>query len=279
MELSPQYVLYNEEYVNISTFADIPPKDRPEVYCPQCKEPVILKLGEIRKYHFAHYGDSNCSWSAESVLHFNSKIELAKAIQNAKEIRSMSLCRRCRKYYRVGDEYLSLSPFEVKLEEIISIENVGTFRTDISVYGGEGCQPMWIEIYVTHEMTKEKIDFYNNCLDTGWVEIQVHPDMPLPWRFVEGVLFISARQFWDAWKTEWPKPLCKRCEAELKPKPKPKFAYEDLMSAKAHTPKPKLVLSKKKAMSSSIDRFLQNSKSEWYQKILEAIQEKKQHPF
>lgn len=44
--------------------------------CPGCKQPVIVRAGEIKQWHFAHRHLQNCSYGKESVLLLNARAVL-----------------------------------------------------------------------------------------------------------------------------------------------------------------------------------------------------------
>ncbi len=54
-----------------------------DFFCPICKQPVQLKLGEKKRYHFAHYRRDECleDLENESAYHMDGKIKLYKWLQ------------------------------------------------------------------------------------------------------------------------------------------------------------------------------------------------------
>lgn len=64
----------------VSDFAHLSPKQRPESFCPECDSQLILKLSnstsfKSKVHHAAHRNENlSCSESSsEGVLHFNTK--------------------------------------------------------------------------------------------------------------------------------------------------------------------------------------------------------------
>jgi len=64
----------------VSDFAHLSPKHRPESFCPECKSQLILKLSnskssKSKSHHAAHKNENiSCSLSSpEGILHFNTK--------------------------------------------------------------------------------------------------------------------------------------------------------------------------------------------------------------
>lgn len=57
-----------------------------EFFCPACRERVIAKTGSGRKWHFAHYHNSNCTASEpESEYHLNGKLLLYQWLKTQKQ--------------------------------------------------------------------------------------------------------------------------------------------------------------------------------------------------
>lgn len=50
--------------------------------CPLCQQEVIARKGSIRRHHFAHKPDSECTANEESILHFNAKHYLSHCINH-----------------------------------------------------------------------------------------------------------------------------------------------------------------------------------------------------
>ncbi|HBJ82202.1 competence protein CoiA family protein, partial [Pseudothermotoga sp.] len=80
IKLKLPYALRNNKLVHIN---DIPLEQRGEkcgCYCPNCKEPVLARLGNVREHHFAHKGcfcDPDAAF--ETILHILSKDIIARA--------------------------------------------------------------------------------------------------------------------------------------------------------------------------------------------------------
>src|SRR5947208_2373763 len=71
--------------------------------CVSCNKKVILKKGNIRKHHFAHYSQGNtCSYydhPNESELHYDAKHKIAELLKDKKKI---SITWECPKSVRNG---------------------------------------------------------------------------------------------------------------------------------------------------------------------------------
>jgi len=64
-------------------------------FCPACREPVILKQGEIKTAHFAHKVSESCN--QESIIHKTAKLLVQKAVEawKAGKSESPTLLRKC----------------------------------------------------------------------------------------------------------------------------------------------------------------------------------------
>jgi competence CoiA-like predicted nuclease len=52
----------------VSEFYYLKPSMRPEAICPVCMNPVIMKLGNERVYHYAHQPDIVCCATQKMVF-------------------------------------------------------------------------------------------------------------------------------------------------------------------------------------------------------------------
>jgi ssDNA-binding Zn-finger/Zn-ribbon topoisomerase 1 len=158
------WVLVNGELCNVSDFAHLKSKERPEAICPVCQTQVTMKLGSIKKHHYAHAENVECVFLRipESVLHFNTKVYLAKFLLSSKALSIDIKCanRDCsniikHKFFENWDD--------VKVEYIIS-----GYRPDIALLSDKKVIGA-IEVVVTHPMDKRKENFF---IEQGlrWIE-------------------------------------------------------------------------------------------------------------
>ncbi|MCM3743815.1 competence protein CoiA [Sporosarcina luteola] len=114
-------------------------------YCPQCKGPVQLKVGDIVIPHFAHRKDSACSASfseGESQQHLNGKQLLYQSLVNGKqevELEPMlnRISQRPDLLVKTGDKNYPIE-FQCSTIPISLLEE----RTD--GYFRAGMEPIWI---------------------------------------------------------------------------------------------------------------------------------------
>lgn len=78
------WVVVDGRVVHVSTFADVPPRNRPVARCPECGHAVILKLGRINAHHVAHAPEDVCgATQPETALHINAKYHAAEELRRA----------------------------------------------------------------------------------------------------------------------------------------------------------------------------------------------------
>jgi hypothetical protein len=93
-----QWVLEQGELCHVSTFARLPPEKRPEVYCPQCQRPVVLKLGHQLAHHAAHRPEDTCVvQQAETAVHLNAKLHIAQELRQQSVLHLSQSCAGCGK--------------------------------------------------------------------------------------------------------------------------------------------------------------------------------------
>ena len=132
--------------VHISALSGEPDKYRGikcKLVCPACGSDLIAKLGEAREHHFAHASSSPCEYGLETALHKRAKeiLEEEKRI-NLPEITARSeVLAGCK---------------QVILDKVWLENRLGNIRPDVRATSKEG-EELLVEIYVTHEVGKEKI--------------------------------------------------------------------------------------------------------------------------
>lgn len=194
------YVIHGGAMHHVSEFAGQPVKHRPEVLCPGCNSPVILKLGEKKTHHAAHKPDSLCLLTRpETVLHLNTKVYLHSQLLSARELYINQYCTGWIApkigYYEGGHrecrgnstwKILWLSGWDrAEMESFIESR-----KPDVVFYR-DGRPVAAIEVRATHAVDEQKrIDLER--LGIPWLEIEASegfyegqwrwtPDRPLPY--------------------------------------------------------------------------------------------------
>jgi hypothetical protein len=194
-----RWILADGKLCNVSEFCNIPPKHRPEVYCPVCERQVTLKLGKKRVHHFAHRPEDICpSTKPETALHLNCKFHIYQQLQASRVLYTSTPCKRCgRSKPELWKENWDAVEVEYRIDSL---------RPDIALLQN-GKVVGAIEIFVTHEVSAEKA-LRLQRQDVDWIEVYGH----------EGIYEEP-----DAWTTyeplstgqQYPKSapwICPRCE-------------------------------------------------------------------
>ncbi len=178
------YVIYEDTLRHVSDFVNQPVKQRPDVFCPDCRSAVILKLGERKAHHVAHKPDSLCLLTKpETILHLNTKAYIHSQLINTRKLYINQLCtgwiaakigsyeggrRACR-----GERerrFLWLTDWDrVEVESFVESR-----KPDIVFY--RDSKPIAaIEVKVTHAVDEQKkIDLERFGLP--WLEVEANED-------------------------------------------------------------------------------------------------------
>lgn len=93
-----QWVLDKGKLRHVSEFARLPVEKRPEVYCPQCRRPVVLKLGAQLTHHAAHRPEESCVvQQTETAVHLNAKLHIAQELRRTRDLHLAQTCAGCGK--------------------------------------------------------------------------------------------------------------------------------------------------------------------------------------
>jgi competence protein CoiA len=145
--------------------------------CPQCKEPLVAKQGDIRVWHFAHASGSDCLGGAESALHLAAKQIIQK--HGGLMLPGLSVIKRtCLEDGRRAEAEASIPESWIDFSSVILEEPVGAIRPD--VIGVNDTSRMIIEIAVSHFVDEPKRDV---IVALGWpaIEISINPSQYEKW--------------------------------------------------------------------------------------------------
>lgn len=212
MTVTLSYALQNGAYVHIS---DKFPKET-TLYCPHCQDEVIAKKGLKMQHHFSHKPYSRCSTSAESLLHFESKMYLKQRIiektplffQASVEI----FPREVKRWYALlGNRYA-----DVALLDLINTYGIRNATEETGILGyipdilGIGAYSFAFEIYVTHALEEKKIDAFQRA-DVDYIEL-------VPTREEDGTFSYSVHNaYLPRYFTWWQENIENTFEQEIKP--------------------------------------------------------------
>ncbi len=134
-----------------------------EYYCPCCGGIMIPKQGNIRRWHFAHKGNGNCSY--ETYLHRIAKMRILECFKrSSKFIVPLKLRGICNADCPLGckqpcvfeiTKNIDLKRYYDNCKEEVQ---VGDYRGDlVFTYSIKNNPPILLEIFVSHRSTQEKL--------------------------------------------------------------------------------------------------------------------------
>lgn len=176
LQAALEFVLVENQIHHVSEYQNLKPKDRPYAICPECKQQVIMRLGEIRMFHAAHKGDSDCKLTnPESALHLNAKYHLFQELRTGLPLYVYNRCKGVNEHgckHRSKEKNLLFRDWdEVALEY-----PMGGFRSDIALLKNS-IPVAIIEIYVTHAIDREKEKLLKE-VSLPWIEIDASDILP-----------------------------------------------------------------------------------------------------
>jgi hypothetical protein len=234
------WVVSAGELTPISTFAAVPPSRRPTVFCPECGQRLILKLGRIRVHHAAHHpDDAECPAAhPETALHINTKCYLAAVLTSAlghgAPLRAGLTCawgrpRESKADFRSRPD-LNAGPCEASLDQVLADRWDAVFlehrigqRSDESgvtipdiILKRDGTPVAAVEVFVRHRVDEEK-SARLAAMGIPWIEVRgsvdlydgAHPwtiDLPLPAFRLESCEPWMCTQHMEehlAWREDW----------------------------------------------------------------------------
>ncbi len=157
------------QLTRISSYAHLPPRDRPSAYCPNCRERVWLKLGGRMRHHYAHRAESDCvAAGGEGALHLSAKLHLASELRPHLPLQLEYSCggaetdrQRCLRVTTV--------PFPLEWDELRVEEALPSLRADILLLRN-GKPVAAIEVYSSHAVGDVRAEKYRN-LGVPWLEV------------------------------------------------------------------------------------------------------------
>jgi hypothetical protein len=160
-----------EEYqlTRISSYAHLPPRDRPAAFCPSCHERVWMKLGGHVRHHYAHRAESDCvAAGGEGALHLSAKLHLASELSPRHPLQLEYSCsgaetdrQRC---LRVTSVAFPLEWDELRVEHALP-----SLRADILLLR-DGEPAAAIEVFSSHAVGDLRADKYRS-LGVPWLEV------------------------------------------------------------------------------------------------------------
>lgn len=134
-------------------------------FCPFCGKEMIPRMGKVRKKHFAHKNEHECKY--ESYLHKIAKLKIKDAFYKSQsfeiKLKTKFYCnKKCPfpfskslRCYKPDYKKYNLKKYYTHCEEE---KTFNSFTADLMLTSEDKkCNPLIIEIWVTHKSTEEKI--------------------------------------------------------------------------------------------------------------------------
>jgi len=162
--------------------------------CPACKQPVILKKGQIKKPHFAHKADNNCN--QETIIHQTAKILIKRAVDEWKSGTGKApvlerLCEICM--------FPATQPLPDKVEGAILEQRLADGSIADVALLTNGKPVVAVEIRVTHAVDDNKA-----------------ARLSIPFIELEGLAVIENPYVWKSIKDSFKPFTCEKCRDAFK---------------------------------------------------------------
>ena len=101
-----------------------------EVYCADCKHPMIAVKGPEKQHHFRHKVASNCLSDNESALHYSKKLEIAEILKERGHVEVEGLIEG----YRADVLFEHKWAFEVVIKSDVTPQKMFDLRDNLLVF-------------------------------------------------------------------------------------------------------------------------------------------------
>lgn len=262
----------------VSDFAHLSPKQRPESFCPECDSQLILKLSnstspKSKVHHAAHKNENlSCSLSSpEGVLHFNTKWYIYEQLTKGNKFFIKQICSgwslsgdkwQCSRWQKSSCPYLWLENWDdVKIER-----NVQSLRPDIVLYRNDNPIAA-IEVCVTHEIDDEKKTKLRE-INLPWIEVKAdgeiideyfvnwveeYEDDEFPWKIEKPLIYDNCYPLPEEWVCD----SCKTAPEEYVERLKNRDEQEALREAQAQSDRLKKISDEREKVRKQI-RYTQD---------------------
>jgi hypothetical protein len=202
------WVLVENELCHVKDFAHLRPKLRPTTYCPDCRQQVILKLGQKNIFHAAHKNpNTDCQLTnPESALHLNAKLHIAEELRKFIPVKVRYPCdgangESCDSEMTTTLNYLS------EWDDVQVEYSIDQYRPDIVLLkNGESIGA--IEVFVTHAIEPEKEKHLQEW-NIPWIEVKgnyiLDAGNDTPWQITDILQFQNISRTVIKWR-------CQRCQ-------------------------------------------------------------------
>lgn len=146
------YAKRNDKLIHVSEASR---GDSCDCVCVLCGGALTAKKGPVRRHHFAHSFDSNCSGAAESVLHLLSKELIQEMSSIVLPPYHYWISRKLKSGAEVSHDQSVVKGGVVTIDRVDLETDEDGFRPDVILHSGS--KKLIVEIVVTNKVTREKL--------------------------------------------------------------------------------------------------------------------------
>lgn len=162
-------------------------------YCPECRERLVHRAGEVNIKHFSHPSGTNCT--PESILHKIAKHLIAEVVsQNSKGLAAIKLESYCESCGLVFDTEIPKGTFSHAEKEVF----FSPYICDVVAYR-PSLEPLGVEVFYTHKVGMDK----RNNLSIYWLELKAEKVIENPYH-------------WQPTQSRLKSTLCTTCKSHCK---------------------------------------------------------------
>lgn len=151
--------------------------------CPQCKQPIICKFGDVNIHHFAHSNKANCSGSNDTLEHMSGKALLYEYLKNYYKDEAIIDIEHNMEDDIIADFLIEHNGRKLVIEFFSGHLKNNKLKEKVSYYESNSIQVIWIISMNRLEFIKEnfwkikKVDIMfaddtvlDKFYDEGWYE-------------------------------------------------------------------------------------------------------------
>lgn len=252
MPVTLSYAMQGGHYIHIT---DKIQKDVP-LFCPHCNDAVIAKKGAKMQHHFSHKPYARCSASAESLLHFESKMYLKSLILHKTPVdftvKIAYLDEKIRRWY----ELLGTKEAVISLPCLIESYGIQNATEETGILGyipdvlGIGKHSFAFEVFVTHAIEEKKMEAFKRA---GVEYIELIPTREEDGTFTYAVYTAHLPRYY----AEWAQAMDTQFEQTIRPQLYEEFKENETKIAEKIKEEMKPIIAKEvcQTLADNIERF------------------------
>jgi hypothetical protein len=101
-----------------------------EIYCVECKHPMVAVRGREKQHHFRHKVNSNCSSDSEGAKHYSKKYEIAEILKECGTVKVEGAIEK----YRADVLFENEWAFEVVFSSRVSADKMRDLRSNLVIF-------------------------------------------------------------------------------------------------------------------------------------------------